>query len=236
MFHYCIGPMRYRVYCDESRHDGAPANQFMTIGGLWVPADDDRVLADRFFAICPPGSREVKWSRTKESNLSRHIRLVDLFFDFPSTAFRAIVVDQSAVDLSRYHQGDNELGFYKFYYEMLEKWILPGNEFEILLDHKENRDPERYPTMLTILHNRARKVNARIAGLNSVKSDEQPAVQLCDLMIGAIAATCCGDLRPDSPKAKLANHIAKRAGWLSLKNSSLSPKFSKFNVFRIQLR
>jgi hypothetical protein len=230
--------MDYTVYCDESRHDGAHAHQYMAIGGLWIEAGEAEKLAGCFeqLRLRDPFTREVKWSRTKPMTLSLHTKVIDLFFDFQPASFRAIVVDQSRVDLARYHQGDNELGFYKFYYEMLEKWILPGNRYEILLDHKENRDPERYPTMRKILHNRAAKVGARIEGLDTVRSDEEPGVQICDLLTGAIAAACCEDLRPDSPKAQLAAHIARRAGFLSLKNSSLSPKFSKFNVFRIELR
>jgi hypothetical protein len=228
--------MRYRVFCDESRHDGAHAHQYMAIGGLWIPAEDEPAFLARFRALCAQRSltREVKWSKMK--HFSAYQCIVDLFFDFPTTAFRAIVVDQSRVDLARYHQGDNELGFYKFYYEMLEKWILPPNEYVILLDHKENRDKNRYPTMLRFLQNRALKVGARIAGLEDVNSKHEPLVQVCDVLTGAISASCCEDLRPDSPKAALAAHIARRAGFLNLKNSSLSPRFSKFNVFRIELR
>ncbi len=228
--------MEYKIYCDESRHDGAHSHRYMAIGGLWVPVDDEPELLNAFREIRGKRlfNRELKWSKMKSPGVYRE--MLDLFFDAPSTAFRAIVVDQSRVDVARYHQGDNELGFYKFYYEMLEKWILPRNEYSVLLDHKQNRDPNRYSTMRRYLHNRGAKVGARIADLDTIDSAQEPMVQICDVLTGAIAASCCDDLRPGSPKEAVAAYIAKRAGFLSLKNSSLSPKFSKFNVFRIELR
>ena len=229
--------MRYKVYCDESRHDGSPNHRYMAIGGLWIPEEREPELVAQFRALRPgqQPQAEVKWNKTRQESVALYSKIVDLFFDFPGAAFRAIVVDKAKVDLARYHQGDQELGFYKFYYEMLEKWILPGHEFVILLDYKQNSDPDRYLTFYKILQARAQKVRARIEDLTVVNSAEEPLVQIADLLTGAISASCCDDLRPGSPKQQLAEHIAKRAGFVSLKNSSLSPAFSKFNIFRIQL-
>jgi hypothetical protein len=210
----------------------------MAIGGLWMMTDKQASFLEQFSAIWKQKGKhgEVKWNRTNPDNLNKFIRIADLFFDFSGTMFRAIVVDQHRVDLARYHDGDSELGFYKFYYEMIEKWILKGNEYVIRLDHKENRDKTRYQTMESFLGNRARGAGAKVAKLETVDSSNEPLIQICDLFTGAIAAASCDDLRPDSPKAKLANHIAQRARFASLKHSSISPAFSKFNIFRIDLR
>lgn len=229
--------MEYAVYCDESRHEGGSFHQYMAIGGLWIPKQDLPALVTRFDALRAERriTKEFKWSRLNESALGGFLKVVDLFFDFPTAAFRAIVVDKRKVDLARYHQGDHELGFYKFYYEMLEKWILGGNEYTVVLDYKQNRDPNRYDSLRRFLDLRAHKVQARIADLVAVDSQHEPLVQICDILTGAVAAACCEDLRPNSAKTKLAEHIASRSGFVSLKNSSMSPAFAKFNLFRIRL-
>ena len=57
--------------------------------------------------------------------------LVDFFIQ-EDLHFRVIVVDQDKVE------GNRELGFYKFYYEMLIKWLTKDNQYLILLDFKQN--------------------------------------------------------------------------------------------------
>ena len=39
------------------------------------------------------------------------------------------VINKNDVDLYKYHQNDQELGFYKFYYQVLHHWI-----FDFILD------------------------------------------------------------------------------------------------------
>jgi len=55
--------------------------------------------------------------------------------------FRCIAVDREQVNLAL-HQNDGELGFYKFYYQLLHHWIL-DNEYRIFCDLKTNRGRRR---------------------------------------------------------------------------------------------
>lgn len=228
--------MKFVVYCDESRHDGPESHRYMAIGGLWVPAADKPELTRSLQTLRnSTGLRgEVKWQKVSNAHLSSYQRLIDFFFDNPSIQYRVIVVDQARVDLDRFHEGDAELGFYKFYFEMIEKWIQRGNEYLILLDFKQNRGALRYLDLKRILQRQAAKVGSRISDLTIIDSREAPLGQFCDLLTGAVAATCCSDLREGSAKQQLVKYIEYRAGF-SLRSSTPTPDRCKVNIFRIHL-
>lgn len=90
---------------------------------------------------------ELKWSKVSAKRLADYKKVIDFFFEHPEVSFRAIVVEQAKVRFEQYHGKDRELAFYKFYYEMLEKWLQPGDEYLIVLDYKNNRGADRYTTL-----------------------------------------------------------------------------------------
>ena len=229
--------MKYVVYCDESRQDSpGKGHRYMAIGGLWVKESVKPGLSGAFRKLCRSLNlnSEIKWSKVSQKRLADYRRLVDFFFDSGQLYYRVIIVDQSKVDLTRYHDGDQELGFYKFYYQMLKAWIGKGNEYLILLDFKQNKTKTRYSDLRAILRRRANAAGGTIRDLTVIDSSEAPLAQLCDLLTGAVAASCCSDTR--SAKADLAAHVASRAGLPNLKIRHISPSFTKFNIFRINLR
>lgn len=228
--------MNYVVYCDESRHNGPENHRYMAIGGIWVLEEQKQVVSRNFRDLCRSLgiNSEVKWNKTSSSRLLDYQRLVDFFFDSAALSYRVIVVDQSKVNLDRFHDGDQELGFYKFYYQMLKGWVTPGNEYLVLLDYKQNRDHCRYSDLRRILGRRALTAKAVIRDLTVIDSAQTPLVQLCDLLTGAVAASCCADTH--SAKAKLAEYIASKANLPSLRVRHRSPAFTKFNIFQINLK
>jgi hypothetical protein len=228
--------MEYVVYCDESRHDAGPDCPFMAIGGLWVPRARKTQLtkaARKLFRGLGLGS-EVKWNKVSWRYAEAYKQVVDFFFSDPDLRFRVIVVDQMKFDPERFG-GDRELGFYKFYYELLVHWLEHGNEYLILLDFKQNQSAGRYHGLRTVLARRL-KGNAQILDLTVIDSSETPLAQVCDLLTGAVAATWCNSPRPGSAKEELVKHIAGRRGVPTLKAASISHLPSKFNVFQIELQ
>jgi hypothetical protein len=227
--------MEYVVYCNESRHDNAVQNRFMAIGGLWVPRSRKAELTRQFRALRESvGLKgEVKWNKVSSKKLEAYQKLVDFFFDQPDLRFRVIVVDQSKVNVARFHGNDRELGFYKFYFEMLEKWIIAGDRYLVLLDFKTNKGADRYTSLRRVLEN-AVKGRAWIDDLTVIDSYHSPLAQLNDVLTGATAACWCG-LRPESPKAKLVSHIGERRG-ASLKAVNGRPSITKFNIFQIDFQ
>jgi len=227
--------MKYVVYCDESRHDGPQNHRYMAIGGLWVNSAHKDAVTRQFRDLkrALGLNAETKWNKVSASRLEDYRKLCDFFFDAAELNYRVIVVDQSKVDVQRFHEGDWELGFYKFYYQMLKAWVTPSNEYLILLDFKQNKDKDRYSDLRRILRRRATAAKAKILDLSIIDSSQSPLAQLCDILTGAVAASCCADVQ--SAKATLAAHIASRAGFPNLGSLSYSPAFAKFNIFRINL-
>jgi hypothetical protein len=223
---------RVVVYCDESCHD-QKAHAWMAIGGLRMPRDRKPELTRALRQVREARGLlgEVKWRKVSASRLEDYKALADFFFDTSELRFRAIVVEQARVRMER-HGRDQELAFYKFYYEMLEKWLEERAEYLILLDYKENRDADRYTTLQTYLQRHLRG-KSWIADLTVINSRESPLAQLCDVLTGAVAAAYNGP-RAGGAKDSLMGHIAGRAEFGTLRTST-GLNAEKFNIFRIEL-
>lgn len=228
--------MQYVVYCDESRHDGGCGSPFMAIGSLWAPREHKLELTKSLRRLFQEvGLRaEVKWSKVSGARLDAYKRIVDFFFASEALRFRVVVVDQAKLDPARLPGGDRELGFYKFYNELLIQWLEAGNEYLILLDFKQNQSADRYRDLRAALTRKLRG-EAKILDLTVIDSAETPLAQLCDVLTGAVASAWCGDAIAGNAKAELISHIARQCGLPGLKSASGSPAISKFNVFQIEL-
>ena len=227
--------MKYVVYCDESRHDGCADNKYMTIGSLWMPRDQRDSLSREFRDLCRANGlrSEVKWHKVSSKYLEAYKKAVDFFFQHQELKFRCIVVDQSKFDPDKFHGGDRELGFYKFYYELLIKWIEASNEYLFLLDFQRNKDSNRYSVLRRALDN-SLKGKAWLTDLTVIDSHLTPFAQLVDLLTGSVAAEWCGQCRAGNAKQKLIGHISDLRG-SQLTTASSGPAICKFNIFQIQL-
>jgi hypothetical protein len=225
----------YVIYCDESCHDLTPHHKFMAIGGLKAPRDQKANLSRELRKLMRSRNlnSELKWSKVSDKRLTDYKKIVDFFFQHRELTFRAIVVEQLKVRFEKYHGKDRELAFYKFYYEMLEKWLQPGCEYLVLLDYKNNRGADRYTTLKTYLE-RYLKGKAWIRDLTIVNSKQTPLVQLCDILTGSIAAANNG-FQKHTSKEQLSNYIASSAG-LSTLCTSTPLTADKFNIFKMDLR
>jgi len=224
---------KYVVYCDESCYDLAAHCTFMSIGGLFLPQEQKLQLSKELRRLLRSAklNAEVKWSKTSLKRFEDYKKIINFFFEYSELRFRSIVVDQTKVDLNL-HAKDRELAFYKFYYELLEKWLEVDCEYLILLDYKNNRGSDRYTTLRTYLE-RHLKGKAWIHDLTIINSKETPLAQLCDVLTGAVAAAY-NKCRAGSAKEQLANYIASKLGWSTLKTSTALSE-NKFNIFRIDL-
>ncbi len=224
------------VYCDESRHDGGLQNSHMAIGSLWMPRDQKAAISKAFREKCDAvGLRgEVKWSKVSRQKLEAYESLVDFFFRQEALKFRAIVVDQRKLDLTRFHGADRELGFYKFYYEMLHPWMEEGNEYLVLLDFIQNKEARRFTELRKVLENKLMG-RAWIRDLTVIDSHRTPLGQLVDLLTGAVAAAWCGSLPADSPKRDFLKYLEQHRGSPITRESPSAAK-EKLNLFHIRLR
>ena len=224
--------MRIEAYCDESRqdymaHEALGDGHYVLIGSLWLEtADRDRIkrgikqLRQRHNL---PG--EFKWTRVSPSRLNFYLELVDLFFE-EQLRFRCIVLPADQLDAITFHGGDNELMFYKFYYLMLQAWILDFNTYRFFLDMKTNRVQRRLPKLQSALQNSNRFANVEI--VQALPSHEVDLLQFVDVLIGAVGYQFHGVGQSEAKQSVVAAieaHLGHPIG-------PTAKGEEKFNVFR----
>ncbi|MFD1244270.1 DUF3800 domain-containing protein [Paralysiella testudinis] len=229
--------MKFEVYCDENYPDlfnsAKPHADFMMIGSLWLPESLRSDIKQRILELRQKHNiwGEIKWRKVDKRALPFYMALLDLFMGYKdSVRFRCIAVSRHQFK-SDWHNGDNELGFYKFYYQLLHHWILDFNEYRIFCDVKQNRDLKRLDVLKQCLANS--NISANIRQIQSLPSSEVVLIQLCDLLLGMASARMNRTLRPQSAKEEL---VLSLEGWLNKEIGMTHRDEKKFNVFRINLQ
>lgn len=183
--------MDFEVYCDESRQEYFGASrqpgpdQYVLIGSLWIEAARRGELKAKIKTLREAHDLhgEFKWNRVSPSRQQFYTSLVDLFFA-EAMRFRCILLPASQLDAVCFHEGDNDLMFYKFYYLLLHQWILDFNRYRIFVDAKTNRVKQRL-THLKAFITRS-NITSEIAGIQALKSHEVDLIQLVDVLTGAV--------------------------------------------------
>jgi hypothetical protein len=229
--------MKFEVYCDEVNPDiltsASPRSRYLMIGSLWLPADLRDEIKSRVKALRQRHHTwgEIKWSKVSPNRKDFYLELIDLFIGYhDNLRFRCIAVDRTQVNLA-FHDNDSELGFYKFYYQLLHHWILDFNTYRIFCDVKSNRDPKRLPVLAQCL-SRA-NLTSSIYSIQSLPSHEVVLIQICDLLLGASSSRINGTLGKGTTKAAVVQRLETALG------HSLHPTHKgeeKFNIFKIRLQ
>jgi hypothetical protein len=225
------------VYCDEAFPDlfstTKPQAQYLIIGSIWLRSDDrGKFKADihdlrNQYKI----GGEYKWTKLSPSKAEFYKELLTWFHNQgENLRFRCIAIDHQQVDLIQFHQNDQELGFYKFYYQMLHHWIHAFNRYRIFCDYKSNRIQNRIHTLKDCLTHS--NLAAVIESLQSVRSRESVLVQLADVLVGIASARLNNRLTLGGAKEGVVEHLEGLLG-TRIRSTALSEK--KFNVFKINL-
>lgn len=230
--------MDIEIYCDESRPDlftsqAAEKDQYLLIGSLWLPADKREVVKRDIWDIKEKYNvgTQIKWQKISPSRLEFYLSLIDLFFKYGETVrFRCILIDAGKIDFARI-KNDPELGFYKFYYQLLQHWISDQNRYRIFCDTKTNRSPDRLRTLQHCLS--ATNLEAEIVSIQSIPSKESAIIQFADLLLGATSSYVNKTLRPGSAKAAVVDKLAQSLGRKLFPTSKVE---KKYNIFEIRLQ
>ena len=227
--------MNFEVYCDESGLEALTrkdAHQYTAIGGIWMPEDYRSTFKEIVKGIKQNHkvNGEVKWNKVSPRYIDLYKELVDYFFNTVELRFRVIVVESSNVDNITFNDKDAELGFYKFYYQLLHHWIFDFNTYNIFLDYKVNRNKGRLNELRQVLDNA--NLTSVIKQVQALPSDESLGVQLADVLTGMVSAKFNGVITSEA-KRELITFAERKRG----KQIQPSPKWEeKFNVFRINLQ
>ncbi len=230
MRQYMDSLCRINIYCDESRHTSNADDSFMVIGALACPREIRPLLTQKINHLRKEHKtwREFGWKTLSPSRHDFYWALIKLFCDEPDLTFRCLVADRNTLDHDRFNQGDDELGFYKLYYQMLVHWLKPDCAYNIYLDWQQNKLQHRFINLRDILRRRLTG-KAKIECLEPVSSSATSLIQMTDLFIGAV-----GYAWNDRNTSEIKNHfctdLAKSVGLESLKNSTYKSA-EKFNIF-----
>lgn len=226
--------MNFEVYCDESGQEffkTRPHGEHYTlIGSLWIRAENRKDYKDYIIGLRRKHKvgGEFKWKRVSPSRLAFFLELVEFFFaQKDEMRFRVIVLRADEMDAVRFHESDNELMFYKFYYQVLHHWIMDFNSYRVFVDTKTNRLPSRLTTLERCLN--CSNISSLVK-VQALPSHELEMLQLVDVLIGAVSYKFH---KRTSSHAKLMV-LREIERWLGREIAPTWRSENKFNVFLFQ--
>lgn len=230
------------VYCDESRQDLlansssiTDNNRFCCIGGISVPIEHREEIKSEIKALKEKHdvSGELRWGTVSNNKLDFYLDLVDFFFGRSDLMFRTVVIDAAKVQNDVFNNSDQELGYYKFYYQLLNHWLVANDTYRIYTDQKTNKDKKRLKELHRIL-NCTRGAGTTIDLIKAIDSKESLLLQMENILMGAVGYKYnWGDNGVSSAKQQVVRRIEYHIG-RAIRHTSASEQ--KFNVFVIVLR
>jgi hypothetical protein len=232
--------MRY-VFLDES---STTDEHFMVIGCVIVPGPVERE-AEALVVDCLNEHRtvgELKWTKVSRSKAHVYTDVLRRFWQYAPTRgieCHSIIVDTHQIDHGAYNDGDPELGFNKFVFQLLHHHVgRTFGETERIVAHLDARTTTREPAELqTILNNAAARhfgemTHRPFGKVTHRDSKSSRLLQIADLLSGAIAwHKNDRDTRPEASPAKteLANELARITSRARLGGNSRHPQMNTWN-------
>lgn len=201
----------------------------MVIGGLIIDEEEMPKFHDTLLGFRRETGMfaELKWTKVSSLMLANYQRFVDYFFALNNTDFlhfHALIVDNHQTNHRKFSRGDRELGFYKFYYQLLlhsfgRRYSREGEDdrFIVHLDHRTSS--YSLGTLKRVLNAGIAKrysiTSAPFVSIEPVDSKASELLQVADILLGAIGYQKNGyDLLAGGKESKksLVRHICAKAG------------------------
>lgn len=241
--------MIYHIYCDESRQS---KDRFMVIGGTIIPLNNVEQFNKTMqkYRTEQKMFSELKWSKVTNQKLTEYKRFVEYFFALNNTDklhFHCIIIDNHQVNHKKFNKGDKELGFYKFYYQLLlhcfgKEYYREGenDRFIVHLDYRQTY--YSLNTLKTVLNSGINKKysidTSPFVSIEPRESKKSELIQINDIILGAIGFQKNGyDLLAGTrdSKKELVKYIAEQAGLPNLRQNSPCGKI-RFTIWNFNLR
>lgn len=232
----------FYLFCDESRQDLlaasasiSPQNRYCCMGGLMIPSNSVERIKKELELIKQKHhvKTELKWGTVSNSKLELYLDLIDYFFSEPNLSFRTVVIDSTKVDNKTYNNADQELGYYKFYYQLVIHWLDIRSEYRIYTDKKTNKESTRLKVLRNCLNNSS-PFSEPILSIQAIDSRESLALQLENILMGAVGYRYNFVKNGKSEaKKRIVERIEEHLGHII---GSTEKDVEKFNVFKIRLR
>jgi len=241
--------MLYHIFCDESRQS---QDRFMVLGGLIIPAEGVEVFNDTMEQYRKQTNMmaELKWSKVSDQKLAEYKTFIEYFFALNNTGrlqFHCMIVDNHQINHRKYNESNPELGFYKFYYQLLlhafgRRYCKADSDARFII-YLDNRTTKYKLSTLKVILNRgiAKKYGVEKEPFRNIEPQDSKMsnqLQVGDLLIGAVGYQKNGyQLIAGAKKAKieLAEHIASAAGLADLKTDTMLHN-RRFTIWNFKMR
>jgi hypothetical protein len=241
--------MIYHIYCDESRQT---KDRYMVLGGLIIEQTELAEFKNTMqrYRRVENMHAELKWNRVSNQKLAQYEKFMEYFFALNNTDivhFHSIILDNHQINHKKFNRGDKELGFYKFYYQLLlncfGKWYCNKRTDVKFIVHLDQRTTKyKLDNLKRILNYGMNKQfgnsSAPFVSVEPRDSKKADLIQLNDILIGAIGFQKNGyELRASSRYAKkyLANYIAQQVGLRDLKSNTPFSQ-ARFKIWNFKLQ
>lgn len=219
----------FNFYCDESCHlenDGQP---YMLIGYVSSAYNQVKMHSQNIRQIKEEHGvfSEVKWSKLSKSAYPLYNELIEYFFA-TDLQYRAIVIDKSKLRHADFSQ-DHDDFYYKMYFQLLSKKLVPEYGHNIYLDIKDTRSAKKVNGLRSFLSSNL----IHVRNLQNIRSHESELMQLADIITGALSYHLRG-LDQVIAKNKIIEKIQQHC---KLPLTQSTPRdHQKFNLFFIDLK
>ncbi len=180
---------------------------------------------------------EVKWQKVNRDSREFCARSVDHFFKTGWLWFHCLVVEKARVDL-RQHDRDWDLARRKHFTMLvankIKRALRHGGQdqiFNVWVDPIASRYKKADEAVEVVAGNIVAEMGTRKPEIKvrTHDSKETPAIQLCDLLLGAVM-DAWNKKATRTEKAEIAARIATHLRWVDLAADTL-PGEKKFNIW-----
>lgn len=226
----------YKIFCDESCHLEHDHADIMVLGALYCSNKKSIELskAIKQLKVKHEYRPELKWSKLHKNLWLLYKDLIDLFINDDEIHFKATVVsNKKALNHEFFNEGSHNTFYYKMFYYTLRDFLEKENEYRIYLDFMDTHGSYKTRKLNEILENGA--CGEITTQITIIRSHESVIMQLCDLMIGAIAYRNRHDIEKNSPiKNQFIDYLENL---LKRELTTGTPPWEKqFNIFQFQPR
>ncbi|HXI01442.1 MAG TPA: DUF3800 domain-containing protein [Sphingobacteriaceae bacterium] len=227
--------MEFEIFCDESSLEAIAkqdAHLYMGIGGIWLPAEHRESLKNGLAVIKNKYEikGELKWKKVSPAYYNLYKEVIDYYFNSGYLRFRVILIEANKIDHIKFNNADPELGFYKFYYQLIKHWLFDFNSYSIFADLKENRNKGRLKELKEMLD--LSNLTSEVKQVQGLPSEQSLGIQLADILTGLVVSKFNKEA---TSKAKLDLISYVESKYLSKEIAPTAKWEEKFNVFKINL-
>lgn len=225
--------IRYNIYCDESCHLENDDISVMVLGAVSCPSFAIKKASKALRLIKEKhhlsSTFEIKWTKVSPAKINFYLDVIDYYFSNKDLNFRALIVPNKEQLNHDFFKQDHNAWYYKMYFTLLKAILDPKSRYRIYLDIKDTCGGKKVSKLHQILSNNLYDFSQEIVErIQLVRSDEIELLQVCDLLIGAIAYVNRG-LSTSAAKQEIIKRIQACSGY-SLTKTTLM-KEEKLNLF-----